>query len=192
MNLYENWRYINFMIMIMIIIMIIMHVEAIKLGLVCWIEVATQYTARLPCASSKLVHTLSVTLAQLWTSTVGVHYPFHYHTWRKFPSSFVNERNHKMTQIFVKYILHLCIFCHLKLEIELAIPASNDEKWNSYTSISGSWHAPRPGSQRVNIIQKNSQKAVSTYLKSKKILHFGCALRNTEAQPAAIPLRGYS
>ena len=54
-----------------------------------------------------------------------------------------------MTQIFVKYILHLCIFRHLKLEIALAIPASNDEKWNSYTSISGSWHAPRPGSQRV-------------------------------------------
>ena len=42
--------------------------------------------------------------------------------------SFVNERNHKMTQIFVKYILHLCIFRHLKLEIALAIPASNDEK----------------------------------------------------------------
>ena len=40
----------------------------------------------------------------------------------------VNERNHKMTQIFVKYILHLCIFRHLKLEIALAIPASNDEK----------------------------------------------------------------
>ena len=40
----------------------------------------------------------------------------------------VNERNHKMTQIFVKYILHLCIFCHLKLEIALAIPASNDKK----------------------------------------------------------------
>ena len=55
-----------------------------------------------------------------------------------------------MTQIFVKYILHLCIFRHLKLEIALAIPASNDEKWNSYTSISGSWHALRPGSQRVN------------------------------------------
>ena len=55
-----------------------------------------------------------------------------------------------MTQIFVKYILHLCIFRHLKLEIALAIPASNDEKQNSYTSISGSWHAPRPGSQRVN------------------------------------------
>ena len=55
-----------------------------------------------------------------------------------------------MTQIFVKYILHLCIFRHLKLEIALAIPASNDEKYNSYTSISGSWHAPRPGSQRVN------------------------------------------
>ena len=36
-----------------------------------------------------------------------------------------------MTQIFVKYILHLCIFRH------------------SYTSISGFWHAPRPGSQRV-------------------------------------------
>ena len=54
-----------------------------------------------------------------------------------------------MTQILVKYILHLCIFRHLKLEIALAIPASNDEKWNSYTSISGSWHAPRPGSQRV-------------------------------------------
>ena len=34
-----------------------------------------------------------------------------------------------MTQIFVKYILHLCIFRHLKLEIALAIPASNDEKW---------------------------------------------------------------
>ena len=32
-----------------------------------------------------------------------------------------------MTQIFVKYILHLCIFRHLKLEIALAIPASNDE-----------------------------------------------------------------
>ena len=47
---------------------------------------------------------------------------------RKFPSPFVNERNHKMTQIFVKYILHLCIFRHLKLEIALAIPASNDEK----------------------------------------------------------------
>ena len=46
-------------------------------------------------------------------------WPFHYHTWRKFPSSFVNERNHKMTQIFVKYILHLCIFRHLKLEIAL-------------------------------------------------------------------------
>ena len=44
------------------------------------------------------------------------------------PSSFVNERNHKMTQIFVKYILHLCIFRHLKLEIALAISASNDEK----------------------------------------------------------------
>ena len=55
-----------------------------------------------------------------------------------------------MTQIFVKYILHLCNFRHLKLEIALAIPASNDEKYNSYTSISGSWHAPRPGSQRVN------------------------------------------
>ena len=55
-----------------------------------------------------------------------------------------------MTQIFVKYILHLCIFRHLKLEIALAIPASNDEKLNSYTSISGYWHAPRPGSQRVN------------------------------------------
>ena len=41
-----------------------------------------------------------------------------------------------MTQIFVKYILHLCIFRHLKLEIALAIPASNDEKYNSYTSIS--------------------------------------------------------
>ena len=54
--------------------------------------------------------------------------PFHYHTWRKFPSSFVNERNRKMTQIFVKYILHLCIFRDLKLEIALAIPASNDEK----------------------------------------------------------------
>ena len=39
-----------------------------------------------------------------------------------------NERNHKMTQIFVKYIQHLCIFRHLKLEIALAIPASNDEK----------------------------------------------------------------
>ena len=71
---------------------------------------------------------------------------------RKFPSSFVNERNNKMTQIFVKYILQLCIFRHLKLEIALAIPASNDEKYNSYTSISGSWHAPRPGSQRVNEI----------------------------------------
>ena len=34
----------------------------------------------------------------------------------------------KMTQILVKYILHLCIFRHLKLEIALAIPASNDEK----------------------------------------------------------------
>ena len=34
-----------------------------------------------------------------------------------------------MTQIFVKYILHLCIFRHLKLEIALAIPASNDEKY---------------------------------------------------------------
>ena len=56
-----------------------------------------------------------------------------------------------MTQIFVKYILHLCIFRHLKLEIALAIPASNDEKWNSYTSISRSWHAPRPGSQRVKL-----------------------------------------
>ena len=59
----------------------------------------------------------------LWSS--------HSITWqirRKFPSSFVNERNHKMTQIFVKYILHLCIFRHLKLEIALAIPASNDEK----------------------------------------------------------------
>ena len=33
-----------------------------------------------------------------------------------------------MTQIFVKYKLHLCIFRHLKLEIALAIPASNDEK----------------------------------------------------------------
>ena len=33
-----------------------------------------------------------------------------------------------MTQIFVKYILHLCIFRHLKLGIALAIPASNDEK----------------------------------------------------------------
>ena len=32
-----------------------------------------------------------------------------------------------MTQIFVKYILHLCIFRHLKLEIASAIPASNDE-----------------------------------------------------------------
>ena len=40
----------------------------------------------------------------------------------------------------------------MKLEIALAIPASNDEKLNSYTSISGSWHAPRPGSQRVNKI----------------------------------------
>ena len=40
----------------------------------------------------------------------------------------VYERNHKMTQIFVKYILHLCIFRHLKLEIALAIPALNDEK----------------------------------------------------------------
>ena len=30
-----------------------------------------------------------------------------------------------MTQISVKYILHLCIFRHLKLEIALAIPASN-------------------------------------------------------------------
>ena len=39
----------------------------------------------------------------------------------------------------------------MKLEIALAIPASNDEKWNSYTSISGSWHAPRPGSQRVKL-----------------------------------------
>ena len=57
-----------------------------------------------------------------------------------------------MTQIFVKYILHLCIFRDLKLEIALAIPASNDEKWHSYTSISGSWHAPRPGSQRVKDI----------------------------------------
>ena len=37
-----------------------------------------------------------------------------------------NERNHEMTQIFVKYILHLCIFRHLKLEIALAIPASNE------------------------------------------------------------------
>ena len=46
----------------------------------------------------------------------------------EFPSSFVNERNHKMTQIFVKYILHLCIFRHFKLEIALAIPALNDEK----------------------------------------------------------------
>ena len=55
-----------------------------------------------------------------------------------------------MTQIVVKYILHLCIFRHLKLEIALAIPASNDEKKNSYTSISGSWYATRPGSQRVN------------------------------------------
>ena len=55
-----------------------------------------------------------------------------------------------MTQIFVKYILHFCIFRHLKLEIALAIPASNDEKYNSYTSISGSWYAPRPWSQRVN------------------------------------------
>ena len=55
-----------------------------------------------------------------------------------------------MTQIFVKYILHLCIFRHLRLEIALAIPASNDEKYNSYTSISGSWHALQPGSQRVN------------------------------------------
>ena len=33
-----------------------------------------------------------------------------------------------MTQIFVKYILHSCIFRHLKLEIALAIPASNDKK----------------------------------------------------------------
>ena len=57
-----------------------------------------------------------------------------------------------MTQIFVKYILHLCIFRHLKLEIALAIPASNDEKENPYTSISGSWHAPRPGSQRVKML----------------------------------------
>ena len=57
-----------------------------------------------------------------------------------------------MTQILVKYILHLCIFRHLKLEIALAIPASNDEKENSYTSISGSWHAPRPGSQRVKCL----------------------------------------
>ena len=32
-----------------------------------------------------------------------------------------------MTQIFVKYILHLCIFRHLKLGIALAIPASNDK-----------------------------------------------------------------
>ena len=54
-----------------------------------------------------------------------------------------------MTQIFVKYILQLCIFRHLKLEIALAIPALNDEKYNSCTSISGSWHALRPGSQRV-------------------------------------------
>ena len=61
-----------------------------------------------------------------------------------------------MTQIFVKYILHLCISRHLKLEIALAIPASNDEKYNSYTSISGSWHALRPGSQRVNAIILNS------------------------------------
>ena len=43
-------------------------------------------------------------------------------------TSFVNERNRKMTQILVKYILHLCIFRHLKLGIALAIPASNDEK----------------------------------------------------------------
>ena len=54
-----------------------------------------------------------------------------------------------MTHFLVKYILHLCIFRHLKLEIALAIPASNDEKYNSYTSISGFWHAPRHGSQRV-------------------------------------------
>ena len=60
-----------------------------------------------------------------------------------------------MTQIFVKYILHLCISRHLKLEIALAIPASNDEKYNSYTSISGSWHAVRPGSQRVNINRRS-------------------------------------
>ena len=33
-----------------------------------------------------------------------------------------------MTQIFVKYILHICFFRHLKLEIALAIPALNDEK----------------------------------------------------------------
>ena len=74
-----------------------------------------------------------------------------------------------MTQIFVKYILHLCIFRHLKLEIALAIPASNDEKWNSYTSISGSWHAPRPGSQRVKFkiniytIQKSAERKCFDY-----------------------------
>ena len=63
-----------------------------------------------------------------------------------------------MTQIFVKYTLHLCIFRHLKLEIALAIPASNDEKYNSYTSIFGSWHVPRPGSQRVKILLVGSQQ----------------------------------
>ena len=45
-----------------------------------------------------------------------------------FSLPYMTVRNHKMTQIFVKYILHLCIFRHLKLEIALAIPASNDEK----------------------------------------------------------------
>ena len=74
-----------------------------------------------------------------------------------------------MTQIFVKYILHLCIFRHLELEIALAIPALNDEKLNSYTSISGSWHAPRPGSQRVNmfLVEYKLVKESTLYLFEK-------------------------
>ena len=40
-----------------------------------------------------------------------------------------------MTQILVKYILHLCIFRHLKLEIALAIPASNDNKNRTPTPV---------------------------------------------------------
>ena len=77
-----------------------------------------------------------------------------------------------MTQIFVKYILHLCIFRHLKLEIALAIPASNDEKENSYTSISGSWHAPRPGSQRV----KHVKYLLSVY--SDRLISNACTVES--------------
>ena len=47
------------------------------------------------------------------------------------------------------------------MEIALAIPASNDEKYNSYTSISGSWYAPRPGSQSVNVSFKLKNPLVS-------------------------------